>query len=115
MNVPESNPEVGTKHHHKKETNNLFPVFFKLESLSVLIVGGGYVGHEKLSAVISNSPHSNISLVATTISDEIRKIAEAHPNIELTERAFEEADLVGDLPLVEIAILRLPFFTTELR
>ena len=103
MNVPESNPEVGTKQHHKKETNNLFPVFFKLENLSMLIVGGGYVGHEKLSAVISNSPHSNISLVATTISDEIRKIAEAHPNIELTERAFEESDLVGhDIIIVAI-------------
>lgn len=103
MNVPETNSEVSTRHQHKKETNNLFPVFFKLESLSVLIVGGGYVGHEKLTAVISNSPHSNISLVATTISREIKKIAEVHSNIHLTERAFEEADLTGhDIIIVAI-------------
>jgi len=39
-----------------KDGNNLFPVFLKLEHLTVLIVGGGYVGNEKLTAVLQNSP-----------------------------------------------------------
>jgi hypothetical protein len=36
--------------------NNLFPVFLKLENLRLLIVGGGYVGMEKLRTVLQNSP-----------------------------------------------------------
>ena len=45
--------------------NNLFPVFLKLEHLTVLIVGGGYVGNEKLTAVLQNSPGTTVRLVAT--------------------------------------------------
>ena len=37
-------------------TNNLFPVFLKLENLKLLVVGGGNVGLEKLRAVLVNSP-----------------------------------------------------------
>ncbi|MFT5883934.1 MAG: precorrin-2 dehydrogenase/sirohydrochlorin ferrochelatase, partial [Arcticibacterium sp.] len=36
--------------------NNLFPIFLKLEQMNLLIVGGGYVGLEKLEAVLKNSP-----------------------------------------------------------
>ena len=43
-----------------KDKNELFPVFLKLNELSVLIVGGGMVGLEKLSAVLSNSPQCNV-------------------------------------------------------
>ncbi len=87
----------------QKEVNNLFPVFFKLEKLAVLIVGGGYVGMEKLSAVINNSPAAKITLVATTISTEIKDLAQAYDNVLLIERAFNESDLAGsDLVIVGI-------------
>jgi siroheme synthase-like protein len=89
--------------YNNNETNTLFPVFLKLENLSVLIVGGGKIGLEKLSAILSNSPETNIKLVSITISEEIKKLAANHPNIELKERVFLPVD-VDDRDIVIIAI-----------
>ena len=75
------------------ERNNLFPVFLKLESLETLIVGGGHVGYEKLSAILKNSPSASVTLVARTIQDPIRKLAESHPRVKLQERNFKLWDL----------------------
>ena len=86
-----------------KETNRLFPVFLKLESLSVLIVGGGKIGLEKLSSLLSNSPQTKIRLVAIRISQDVRKLVADYPNIELKERVFIPAD-VDDRDVVIIAI-----------
>jgi len=86
-----------------KEANRLFPVFLKLESLSVLIVGGGNIGLEKLSALLSNAPLTNIKLVSISICDEIRKLAIDYPNIELKERVFLPAD-ADERDIVIIAI-----------
>lgn len=79
--------------------NNLFPVFLKLENLSLLIIGGGNVALEKLKAVLNNSPETKIRLVATEISTAIKDIARQKSNIELIERPyiiedFDEADVV---------------------
>jgi uncharacterized protein len=74
-------------------SNNLFPVFLKLENLRLLIVGGGYVGMEKLEAVISNSPATAITLVATQISDAIKEVAKQYPNITLIEKPYQLTDL----------------------
>ncbi|MDQ2721041.1 MAG: TSUP family transporter [Bacteroidota bacterium] len=79
--------------------NNLFPVFLKLENLSLLIIGGGNVALEKLNAVLSNSSQTKIRLVSIHISDAIKQIAEEKNNIELIERAyviddFDDADIV---------------------
>lgn len=73
--------------------NNLFPVFLKLEQLKVLIVGGGYVGNEKLQAVLANSPKTAIRLVATTISEQIKNIAAQYETIQLVERAYQATDI----------------------
>lgn len=77
----------------KKETNNLFPVFLKLENLHLLIVGGGYVGTEKLNAVLQNSPAAHVTLVATEISEPIKAIAAENPRITLVETPFQPAHL----------------------
>jgi len=87
----------------EKETNKLFPVFLKLEQLSLLIVGGGYVGLEKLTAVLHNSPATKINLVAITISEEIRALADQFPNLQLTQRAYHKDDLMGvDLVIIGV-------------
>jgi precorrin-2 dehydrogenase/sirohydrochlorin ferrochelatase len=81
--------------------NNLFPIFLKLENLHTLIVGGGYVGLEKITAVLDNSPLANVSLVSPDIRDEIRAIADVNSRISLIERKFEDADLAAkDLVIV---------------
>ncbi len=81
------------------DSNHLFPVFLKLEELSLLVIGGGNVAFEKLNSVLNNSPQTKIKLVAIEISEAIRKIAEETETIQLHERAYsikdiEEADLI---------------------
>ncbi|MCF0061113.1 bifunctional precorrin-2 dehydrogenase/sirohydrochlorin ferrochelatase [Dyadobacter chenwenxiniae] len=81
--------------------NNLFPIFLKLENLHTLIVGGGYVGLEKITAVLDNSPLAKVSLVSPEIRQEIRDIASQNSRINLIERKFEDADLTAkDLVIV---------------
>lgn len=76
--------------------NQLFPVFFKLHELDVLIVGGGYVGLEKLEAILKNSPETRITLVGQEIlQEDIFRLAGKHPNIRVIERRFRWRDLRG--------------------
>jgi len=75
------------------ERNNLFPIFLRLESLETLIVGGGHVGYEKLSAILKNSPSASVTLVARTIQEPIRELAQSHPRVKLHERNFKLWDL----------------------
>lgn len=89
--------------YNDKETNRLFPVFLKLENLSVLIVGGGKIGLEKLSAILSNSPESDVKIVSIIISEEVRTLAANYPNVELKERVFLPLD-VDNRDVVIIAI-----------
>ena len=85
------------------EKNNLFPVFLKLENLRVLIIGGGYVGMEKLSAILQNSPATKITLIATVISDEIKVVAKNYPNIILIEKPYAASD-IKEVDLVFAAV-----------
>jgi precorrin-2 dehydrogenase/sirohydrochlorin ferrochelatase len=75
--------------------NNLFPIFIKLENLHTLIVGGGYVGLEKITAVLDNSPLATVSLVSPDIRQEILDLAAANSRISLIERKFEDTDLTA--------------------
>jgi len=76
-----------------QEGNTLFPVFLKLETLRLLIIGGGYVGLEKLKAVLANSPDTAVILVAESISNDIWQLALQHPNIRLIEKRYDSNDL----------------------
>lgn len=69
--------------------NTLFPIFLKLEQLHVLIVGGGYVGLEKLTAVLANSPETKVTLVAPEIRVEIREMATSHSHVVLVEEVYQ--------------------------
>ena len=85
-----------------KEHNTLFPVFLKLEKLTILLVGGGYVATEKLGAIYQNSPQANVRLVATELCPEVKAFIAEH-NIHFEERAFIPSDLEGiDLAIIAI-------------
>lgn len=73
--------------------NTLFPIFLKLEHQRLLIVGGGAIGLEKITAVLNNSPATAITLVARTISAEIKKLVAERANVVLIERNFDASDL----------------------
>jgi siroheme synthase-like protein len=92
------------------DSNRLFPVFLKLETLSVLIIGGGNVALEKLHAVLNNSPATTVTVLALAVSERIRALAALHPGVAVRQKAYEAIDLAGadilivavnDLPLCE--------------
>lgn len=88
--------------------NRLFPVFLKLETLHSLVVGGGYVAAEKLTAIFANCPHAPVTLVADRVNEEIRNIEKQHPSLAVCERKFLARDLVGkDLVLLATDDYRL--------
>ncbi len=66
-----------------------------------MVVGGGAVGLEKLSAILANSPKAQVRLVAPEIHVDIWALAAKHPQVELAVREFQEEDLTEkDLVLV---------------
>ncbi len=75
--------------------NTLFPVFLKLEHLSMLVVGGGAVGLEKTKAVLDNSPLADVTLVAPEIRPEIVALKEIHPNLKLVYAPYAISFLEG--------------------
>lgn len=75
------------------KTNNLFPIFLKLEKLKVLVVGGGNVALEKVNALLNNSPETEITLVAPEILSGLREIAAGNSQVKLKERSFFPGDL----------------------
>jgi siroheme synthase-like protein len=85
-----------------KEHNTLFPVFLKLEKLTTLVVGGGYVATEKLRAIFQNNPRAIIKLVAPEISPEVRSFISKY-SIPCQERPFIPSDLENiDLAIIAI-------------
>lgn len=75
------------------KTNELYPIFLKLELLNVLIVGGGVAGTEKLHFMMKNSPNAKVTLIASEVSEEINEIVKHHTSVTLFRRNFEEHDL----------------------
>jgi precorrin-2 dehydrogenase / sirohydrochlorin ferrochelatase len=74
--------------------NTLFPVFLKLDSIQTLLVGGGNVGLEKLTALLNNCLEARVTVVADHICEEIKALAEASSgNIRLLNRKFFTSDL----------------------
>ncbi|GAC1423759.1 MAG: hypothetical protein NVS9B7_20630 [Flavisolibacter sp.] len=94
---------LGLKQEEVAESNELFPVFLKLDNLNVLIIGGGNVGLEKLTAVFNNAPKAKIKLVAIHISNAIKQMATKYENIILSERPFEKLDL-EQIAIVIVAV-----------
>ncbi len=94
-------------------SNSLYPVFLKLETLSLLIIGGGKVALEKLESVLGNSPETSIKLVAREIIPEIRELQNQFPDIKLYERAYHDHDF-NDIDLAIIAVNDIEL-ATEIR
>ncbi len=73
--------------------NQLFPVFLKLEHLHVLIVGGGNIGLEKITAILNNSPAAKITLVARHVLPEITELKSKSEKLIIIKKEFEVNDL----------------------
>jgi len=79
--------------------NPLYPIFLKLHNLSLLIVGAGEVGYEKLFFILKNSPDAHITMVATWVNPAIKELLTTGTfNVTLVEKAFDKEDIgVHDL------------------
>ena len=77
----------------KTEGNLLFPIFLKLDEIHTLIVGGGNVGLEKLTALLKNNPGAKVTLVGRTIKQEVRELAQDAEGVIMVERDFHVEDL----------------------
>lgn len=77
------------------EGNQLFPVFIKLNELHTLVIGAGPVGLEKLTALLNNSKHARITVLAETVTTELRAFAAGFPTVDIVQKSFEPADLAG--------------------
>ena len=81
--------------------NQLFPVFLKLNQLKVLLVGAGNIGLEKLEAVLTNSPDTEINIVAESFLPKLLQLTVNYPRVKLHSKRFEAADLEGhDLVII---------------
>lgn len=84
-------------------TNRLFPIFLKLETLRVLVVGAGNVGLEKLRALLQNAPSSQVRVVAKKISPAVEAFAKSFPLVQLVQKEFALPDL-NETDLVILAL-----------
>ncbi len=83
--------------------NPLYPVFFKLDKLQMLVVGAGEVGYEKMFFILKSSPNANITIVAPWAREEVSElIANEAYQITWQQRKFEASD-VDDYDLIVAA------------
>jgi siroheme synthase-like protein len=75
--------------------NNLYPVFLKLDELHTLVVGGGNVGLEKVTALLFSAPDANVTVIAPIIKDELKEAIDKYSSYKIIQREFDEKDLDG--------------------
>lgn len=75
--------------------NHLYPVFLKVHELSILLVGGGFVGTEKLAFLLKSSPMAQVTVVSTAFNEEFIEVAKSAPHVTLIEDAYHEKYLGG--------------------
>ncbi|PWK78886.1 hypothetical protein LX99_01339 [Mucilaginibacter oryzae] len=77
----------------KRDGNQLFPVFLKLNNLHTVLIGGGNVGLEKLTAVLNNSHHARVTVISREFLPEVHSLAAQYPGIRIVQKSFTDDDL----------------------
>jgi precorrin-2 dehydrogenase/sirohydrochlorin ferrochelatase len=75
--------------------NQLYPIFLKVHQLNVLLVGGGFVGTEKLSFLLKSSPKAQVTAVSKEFNAEFLELAGQAANVTLIQDAYDEKYLGG--------------------
>jgi siroheme synthase-like protein len=102
MNLLTPNKQFINHDEEEGRGNELFPVFLKLQNFHTLLVGGGNVGLEKLSALVGNCPQAKVTVVADRFLPELKELVIHHPSVKIIERKFQDEDL-KDAELVILA------------
>ena len=74
------------------ETNTLYPVFLKVRSLEILIVGGGNVALEKLTFLTKSSPDAVVEMVAPFFRPDTLEYAKKF-NVKITKKRYRRSML----------------------
>ena len=77
----------------KAQGNQLFPVFLKLNNLHTVLVGGGNVGLEKLTALLNNSPAAAVTIISKEFLPDIHALAAQYPLLKVVQKSFADTDL----------------------
>lgn len=80
-----------------EQRNQLFPVFFRLDKLKVLIVGAGEVAYEKLYFMLKSSPNTHFKIIAPEVNAKIWALIEGfdETSFSIKQKEFECSDLQG--------------------
>ena len=76
------------------DSNKLFPIFLKLEFINILVVGGGNVALEKMSAIKKADKDAKVQLISKDIIPELFELVNEMPNVIIYNREFENSDIV---------------------
>jgi len=69
-----------------------FPMFMDMDSLKVLVVGGGVIAHEKLEKLVDFT--KEITVIADVVSDDTASLITAHC-LTLYQRRYRTGDIEG--------------------
>lgn len=74
--IHSSEVALGTFPHKINTTmvNQLYPAFFRLDRLQLLVVGAGKVGEEKLKFILKSSPNARVTIVAPWMGEELKSL-----------------------------------------
>ncbi|MCH7398490.1 bifunctional precorrin-2 dehydrogenase/sirohydrochlorin ferrochelatase [Belliella sp. DSM 107340] len=75
--------------------NTLYPIFLKAHELNFLLIGGGFVGTEKLSFLLKSSPEAQVTAVSKEFNSEFLELAESAANVTLIQDVYHEKYLGG--------------------
>ncbi|HTM97351.1 MAG TPA: bifunctional precorrin-2 dehydrogenase/sirohydrochlorin ferrochelatase, partial [Pedobacter sp.] len=70
--------------------------------MRTLVIGGGPVALEKLTAILKNSEQTNISLVAKEVSPAISELVLRYPKLKIDQKSYDSSDL-NDIDIVFVA------------
>ena len=76
------------------DSNKLFPIFLKLEFINILVVGGGNIALEKMSAIKKADKDAKVQLIGKDIIPELFELVNEMPNVIIYNREFENSDIV---------------------
>ena len=77
-----------------------FPAFLKLDNKKILLVGGGYIAHEKLEHLLDFT--KDIKIIALDLSDEMLDAIKKE-NLKFEKRAYKKGD-IKDFAIVIVAV-----------
>lgn len=78
-------------------SNQLYPAFFRLDRLQLLVVGAGEVGEEKLSFILKSSPNARAVIVAPWMGEELRELLDNYHDKARPQVASKDQE--SQLPL----------------